>query len=229
MNILVVADVESRSLWDFYTPDKLKGVDLIISCGDLNANYLQFLVTFASCPLLYVHGNHDAGYQKSPPDGCICIEDQVYNYKGLRILGLGGSMRYKPGPYMYTEEEMRRRIRRMRRTLRYTRGFDLLVTHSPAKGYGDMEDIPHRGFECFNTLLTEYEPVYMIHGHVHRTYSAHFERMREHACGTRIINCYETYRLEVAAADYPQMGRTGSRLYDRQTLRAWKKSRKYLD
>ena len=28
MKILAVADEESRSLWDFYTPDKLEGVDL---------------------------------------------------------------------------------------------------------------------------------------------------------------------------------------------------------
>lgn len=228
MKILLLADEESKALWDFYTPDKLDGIDLIISCGDLSPNYLQFLVTFGNCPLLYVHGNHDAGYDRNPPDGCICIDDKVYNFKGLRILGLGGSMRYKPGPYMYTEDEMKKRIRRMKRAIRHTNGFDLLVTHAPAKGYGDMDDIPHRGFECFNTLMEEYEPVYMVHGHVHKTYSAGFLRQREHACGTRIINCYETYLLEIAEADHPQFGKTGSKLYDIQTMHEWKKKRKYL-
>ena len=64
MKILVIADVESKSLWDYYSPDKLEGVDLIISCGDLDPDYLQFLVTMVSCPLLYVRGNHDGIYDK---------------------------------------------------------------------------------------------------------------------------------------------------------------------
>ena len=95
MKILAIADQESRSLWDYYTPDKLEGVDLIISCGDLSPRFLEFLVTLGNVPLLYVRGNHDSAYDKNPPGGCICIENMIYNYKGLRITGIGGSMRYK--------------------------------------------------------------------------------------------------------------------------------------
>ena len=62
MKILAIADVEEKSLWDFYDREKTKGVDLIISCGDLNRHYLDFLVTMTNCPLLYVHGNHDDDY-----------------------------------------------------------------------------------------------------------------------------------------------------------------------
>ena len=64
MKILVIADEESRSLWDYYTPDKLKDIDLILSCGDLKPEYLSFLVTMAHCPLLYIHGNHDGIYER---------------------------------------------------------------------------------------------------------------------------------------------------------------------
>ena len=59
MKILAIADEESRYLWDFYEPGKLKDIDLIISCGDLNPDYLMFLVTLSNVPVLYVHGNHD--------------------------------------------------------------------------------------------------------------------------------------------------------------------------
>ena len=52
MKILAIADQESRSLWDYYTPDKLEGVDLIISCGDLSPRFLEFLVTLGNVPLL---------------------------------------------------------------------------------------------------------------------------------------------------------------------------------
>ena len=214
MKILVIADEESRSLWDYFSPAKLEGIDMIISCGDLKANYLQFLVTFGNCPLLYVRGNHDTGNAMNPSDGCVCIEDKIFNYKGMRIAGLGGSMKYKYSPDMYTEKEMRARVRRLRRKIRFTGGIDILVTHAPAKGYGDMADLPHRGFECFNDLLMKYKPLYMLHGHVHKTYGAGFIRERSHPSGTLIVNAYESCVLNIPDIAYPEYGKTGSKLYD---------------
>ena len=41
-----------------------------------------------SAPLLYVHGNHDVSYRHRPPEECDCIEDSLYIYKRLQILGL---------------------------------------------------------------------------------------------------------------------------------------------
>ena len=67
MKILTIGDVESKYLWDYFEKSKLEGVDLIISCGDLAAEYLSFLATFTSAPVLYVHGNHDERYAKRFP------------------------------------------------------------------------------------------------------------------------------------------------------------------
>ena len=66
MRILTVSDVESRYLYDFFTPGKLEGYDLILACGDLKPAYLEFLVTMAGCPLYYVHGNHDESFPREP-------------------------------------------------------------------------------------------------------------------------------------------------------------------
>lgn len=146
MRILAIADEESKYLWDYFEKSKLEGIDLIISCGDLDPRYLSFLVTLSSVPVLYVHGNHDKKYDQVPPEGCTCIDDQIYVYEGIRILGLGGSMRYKPGPYQYTERQMAQRVRKLRFRLFRKHGFDILVTHAPAYRLNDGRDLPIRDF-----------------------------------------------------------------------------------
>ena len=194
MNILVLADVPSKALWDHFEQSRPEGIDLILSCGDLPAEYLSFLVTFAHCPLLYVHGNHDTRYSRKPPEGCICIDDKIYTHEGVRILGLGGSMRYKEGEWQYSEREMEKRIRKLRLKLWMKKGFDILLTHAPAKGHNDQEDLAHRGFEAFGTLMEKYRPKYMVHGHVHMNYGREIPRESRYK-NTTVINAFERYTI----------------------------------
>ncbi len=190
MRILAIADEESKALWDYFDKSMLEGIDLIISCGDLDPRYLSFLVTFYSGPVLYVHGNHDGKYEQIPPEGCTCIEDKIFVYKGVRILGLGGSMRYKPGPHQYTEGEMKQRVHRLWFQLLKKRGFDILVTHSPAYQLNDGRDLPHQGFKIFRTLMEKYRPKFFLHGHVHLSYGRDHKRYDRYE-DTHIINAYE--------------------------------------
>ena len=213
MKILVVADEENKWLWEYFNPDKVRDIDLILSCGDLDPDYLQFLVTMINSPLLYVRGNHDSKYDRRPPLGCISVDDRIYDYRGLRILGLGGSMRYHGGGDMYTEEEMRKRIRKLQSRMTLMNGFDILLTHAPAKGYGDLEDLPHQGFDCFNMLLEKMQPAYMLHGHVHQEYGT-IQQEHTHPSGTRILNACGHLILEIGQDEYPPPGKTGSFLYD---------------
>lgn len=196
MKLLLVSDKESPYFWDYYQPGRLDEYDLMISCGDLKANYLSFLVTMGHAPLLYVHGNHDLTYDTRPPEGCDCIEDKVVKINGVRILGLGGSTKYSGGPHQYTERQMERRIRRLWFQLKRSKGVDIVVTHSPAEGYGDGEDYAHRGFACFLPLLDKYQPKYLVHGHVHANYGANLPRVHQYG-NTTIINAYERYVLEL--------------------------------
>lgn len=196
MKILFISDEECPALWDFYVPGRLDGIDLIISCGDLRSSYLQFLVTMARCPLLFVAGNHDAHYDREPPSGCDCIDDAIVEYNGVRIMGLGGCRRYHPGKYQYTEQQMRRRIRKLRLPLRRCKGVDIVVTHAPPEGLGDGEDPAHWGFACLRELLEKYHPSYLVHGHVHLRYDASLQRVRDYN-GTTLINAFERYVLEI--------------------------------
>lgn len=201
MKILAVSDEESKGLWDYYQPGKLKEYDLILSCGDLSAEYLSFLVTMARCPLLYVHGNHDGSYASRPPEGCDCIDGQLVVYNGVRILGLGGCRKYHPGPHQYTEQQMRRRIRKLRYQLWRAGGVDIVVTHAPVRGYGDSDDPAHWGFEALRELLDNYHPTYLIHGHVHLRY--HHEQPRTIGYeNTTIVNACERYTLEIPEREH---------------------------
>lgn len=195
MKLLLISDRESPYLWDYYQPGRLDGVDLILSCGDLNSKYLSFLVTMGRAPLFYVHGNHDKTYDRHPPEGCECAEDRIVSFKGLRILGLGGSYLYSGGPHQYTEEQMARRIRRLRFQLWKSGGVDIVLTHAPMRGYGDGEDYAHQGFSSLLHLVDKHRPRYLIHGHVHANYGANLPRVL-HRGETTVINAYERFVLD---------------------------------
>lgn len=192
MKILAIADEESPYLWDYFEKSKLEGIDLIISCGDLDPRYLSFLATFTSAPVLYVHGNHDAIYEKIPPEGCICIDGKVYVHNGVRILGLGGSMRYRDGLHQYSEFDMVLRYVKAWFSIIRHGGFDILVTHAPARHLNDGDDLPHQGFQIFNTLIKKYRPKYFLHGHVHLKYGRKHKRY-DQVDHTIVINAYERY------------------------------------
>lgn len=206
MKILTVSDEECKALWDYYTPGRLKDYDLIISCGDLKAEYLSFLVTMARCPVLYVHGNHDGRYAAAPPEGCDCIEDEVIVFNGIRILGLGGCRRYHPGPHQYSEREMRLRIRKLKGRIQTLGGVDIVVTHAPPLGLGDADDPAHWGFEALRGLLDEYHPRYLVHGHVHLNYGYNVPREITYH-DTTIINATERYVLNIPDVSFPEKDR----------------------
>ena len=196
MKLLLLSDRESPYLWDYYTPGRLSGYDLMLSCGDLDARYLSFLVTMGRARLLYVHGNHDTSYGRLPPEGCECVEDRLVVVNGLRILGLGGSLMYNGGPHQYTEAQMRRRVWRAGWAIRRAGGVDIVLTHAPPRGCGDLEDLAHRGFEAFYPLLEKYRPAYLIHGHIHMNYSRLLPRV-QNIGPTKVVNAWERYVLEI--------------------------------
>lgn len=200
MNILVLADQESKYLYDYYEPGRLKDIDLIISCGDLRPEYLTFFVSLCNTPLLYVKGNHDTKYDENPPDGCICIDGDIYVHNGVRIMGLGGCMEYIPkSPNQYTEEKMTLRVIGMCFKILRHRGFDILVTHAPAYHVNDLEHLPHRGFKIFRTLMEKFKPKYFIHGHVHSNYSRNFKRIDTYH-ETTVVNAYDYYIIQYPPA-----------------------------
>lgn len=195
MKILALSDEKVKKFYDYYQPGCLDEYDLIITCGDLSRTYLEFFVTMAKCPVFYVHGNHDDRFETDPPEGCECIDGKLVVYEGVRILGLGGSHRYKDGIHMYTEWQMRQRVLKLLPSIWFHKGFDILVAHAPARHHNDFDTITHRGFECFCKLIEKYQPKYFLHGHIHRNYGMRIpQRSKLH--NTEVINAFEYCEFE---------------------------------
>ena len=149
MKILLISDTEEKFLWENWTKataDMLADVELVLSAGDLNHSYLEFIVTMLNVPLVYVRGNHDGSYDEEPPEGCEDAEGKVVEVEcgtgssrqKIRILGLGGSMRYRDDAAdMSTENEMRARVRDAERLIRKRRLAGSIKSFiSPAAGSG---------------------------------------------------------------------------------------------
>ena len=202
MRVLAISDVIVESLYSSALREIARGVDCIISCGDLPSAYLEYIVSVLDKPLYYVMGNHGArGGQRTYPEGCINLDGRTVNHDGILLAGLEGSMRYNDAPhFQYTENEMRAKQLRLEpklwaNRLRYGRFLDVLVTHSPPYGIHDGGDPAHHGFKSFLDFIDRYHPEYLLHGHVHLYDNrAVRQSVRGH---TLIINTYGYKLLEL--------------------------------
>ncbi|SFB51537.1 Predicted phosphoesterase [Amycolatopsis marina] len=211
---LVVADEVEERLWT----DAVRSlsVDLVLGAGDLPFDYLEYLAAALDRPLVFVPGNHDpdltgftrygglsmrSGFpERWPgPEGGINADGRVVDVAGVRIAGLGGSVRYNEGPNQWTQGQQSRRARRLewaaaRRRRRDGRDVDVLLTHSPPRGVGDREDPPHHGFDCLHRTVQRISPAWLLHGHIH----PYGESLPEHRLGgTRVRNVVGYHVMEL--------------------------------
>lgn len=207
MRILTISDVPVGQLQVTEIPERFRNVDLILSCGDLPFDYMEYVVSRLNKPMYYVFGNHaqrnvllSSGKRKNKPEGSVNIHRQVINYDGLLIGGLEGSLRYNTGPHQYTQRQMAWMVRKMGlrlwwNRLRYGRSIDILITHAPPQGIHDQPDRPHQGFSAFLYFMERYRPSYLIHGHTH-LYQRNRNRTTRYE-DTLVVNTYGYHILEV--------------------------------
>jgi len=172
VKILCVRDTEMPQLHNAVNLRRqYHDVEMIISCGDMSPNYLDFISSIIGAPLYYVRGNHDEIYDKEPPGG-IDLHGQVVQYGGLTMAGLEGCIRYNRGQIQYSQAQMHGKVLGMAPAVFWNRWarqrrIDLFVTHSPARDIHDGKDVAHRGFAGFLNFMKWFRPRYMLHGHVH--------------------------------------------------------------
>jgi hypothetical protein len=214
VNVLAVTDQIDQRIYSPTLRQRMPDVDLVISCGDLPARYLEFLADALDRPVYYVLGNHaeelTRGGEKGKryyPLGCIDLGGKVVRdpATGLIFAGIPGSPKYNDyEPVQFTEFQVMRMMWRMAPRLllyklRHGRALDVLVTHAPPRDINDRPDVAHRGFKAIRRFLQKYRPRYHLHGHVHL-----YDRSKPHTADfaeTHIINVYPFQKLELEFPD----------------------------
>jgi uncharacterized protein len=172
VKILAVSDVELPQMLNAdFLRKTYADVNLLVSCGDMQAGYLDFIGTVLNLPLFFVRGNHDTRHETPNPGGDD-LHMRFRSFGGVSFAGLEGSIRYNRGAVQYTEGDMLLNVLRLLPRLLVMRslrghGVDVLVAHSPPRDIHDIpDDFAHRGFKAFRYLIYWGRPRYFIHGHV---------------------------------------------------------------
>lgn len=220
LNVLSLSDKVLDIIYTASIIDRHKDINIILGCGDLPYYYLEFVQDALNAPLFFVRGNHghivehgESG-PKTAPLGGVDLHRKIVNHQGLILVGMEGSVRYKPGEFMYTQFDMWLNIiglipKLILNRIFYGRFLDVFVTHSPPWGIHDQDDWVHQGFKAFRWFLTVFKPAYHFHGHIHLYYGDEVTETR--FLNTQVINTYgykETYldlgkRSPAAASKLP--------------------------
>jgi Icc-related predicted phosphoesterase len=178
MRILSLSDKQVDMIYSSQVRERFGDVDLILGCGDLAYYYLEYVISMLDVPLFYVRGNHSnlveytAVGPKTCPDGGVNLHRKVVNHKGMILAGVEGSLRYRNGPFQYSQTEMWLHVLRIaptliRQKLTHQRYLDIFISHAPPWGIHDQPDLPHQGIKAFRWLIETFQPRYHFHGHIH--------------------------------------------------------------
>ena len=218
---LAVSDQIDQRIYSASVRQRMADVEIVFSCGDLPARYLEFLADALDKPVYYVLGNHaeeltrqgEQG-QRYLPAGCTDLGGKVLRdpATGLILAGIPGSPKYcEDEPEQYSEWQIFAMMIDMAPRLlwnrwRHGRALDVLITHSPPRDVGDRPDKPHRGFLALRRFLRWFRPRYQLHGHVHL-----YDRSQSHVrrfAATEVVNVYpyQVVDLERLAPPVPEVG-----------------------
>ena len=187
MKVIVIGDIHG----DYPKLDNIlnkTNADLYLQVGDLagSKNFEEWYYEPKSKPLLFIAGNHEAWdilepYNDTPLNQIIEIEQNLwylplghyYDYKGLRIGGLGGN--HAPSRYNYTRDRLggdRRRHYTIHdvEKLKKAEHLDILLTHEAPHPFFRNPFIPgseNMGKKEITNLVHLLKPRYHFFGHHH--------------------------------------------------------------
>lgn len=219
--VLCVSDEVDLLVYSSAIRERFGDIDLILSAGDLPAEYLGFIAGMLNRPIISVAGNHDAP-DRSPSGGAIYhlqmgseanpgelnlpgrLSFSIRREAGLSILGLPGCKWYNGGNNQYTDSWMTWKLLRMLprllfRRLVHGKSVDIVLAHAPPKGIQDASDPCHQGFAAYRWLIRLCRPTWFVHGHVH-LYDAQLRRS-ERVDDTQVINVFGHQVISIEVED----------------------------
>lgn len=206
MKVLSLSDIVLESVYSSQVKTRFADVGLILGCGDLPYYYLEYAVSKLNVPLYFVRGNHanlvehTSTGPRTGPRGGTDLHLRVVDHHGLIMAGVEGSLRYKKGPFQYSQSEMWRNVlllvpSLLRNKAVYGRYLDIFISHAPPWGIHDKQDLPHQGIKAFRWLLEKFRPRYHFHGHIHMY--RQYEQTETEFKSTTVINTYGFVETEV--------------------------------
>jgi hypothetical protein len=209
MQILAISDKVMELLYNAQAKERFGNVDIVLSCGDLPYFYIEYIVCNLDKPTYFVRGNHASkqelgeGNVSTGPEGATDLHRRTIRHsRDLLLSGIEGSLRYRPGPFQYSQSEMWLHVFRLLpglfiNRIFYGRYLDVLVTHAPPWGIHDEEDLPHQGVKAFLWLDRVFQPAYHLHGHTHLHHQ--IRRQETQLDKTRIVNVYGYQEIQLPA------------------------------
>ena len=114
VKILSISDKVIDALQSSEAVSRFKDIDIILACGDLPYYYVENVFEAIGVPTFFVRGNHASVLEygvkgpRSSPDGAIDLHQRVININNVLLAGFEGSVRYRTGPFMYTQTSSER-------------------------------------------------------------------------------------------------------------------------
>jgi len=155
IRIFAFSDIHSPDSFQMSELDS-KDFDLVLTLGDIPRDTLGYILFMSKRIESYgILGNHD-------PKEIIALNNihcRVVEFKGIKIGGFSGSLKYRDEPNQYTEKEVAKKIQRMPYV-------DIFISHSPPYSVSDQNDPVHCGFKAFDDYIEQKRPKYWLHGHL---------------------------------------------------------------
>lgn len=179
MKVLHYSDIGDKRFLDLYRES-----DVLVTTGDLHLGDFSGLEIYEpKIPSFGVYGNHDDGCNYLEQNNIIDVHNTVVEFKGLKIGGLRGCLKYNNREMQYTEEE----AALFADTFPYV---DILILHAAPYGLlDDPSDIVHIGSKSIRRYVDEKKPQFVFCGHQYSNEDMQYNSTKLfRSYGARIIN-----------------------------------------
>lgn len=191
IKILIIADTHGTLNEEKFKEflDVNKDYDVCVMVGDHYDRDINIILNYIDKNKLYgILGNHDYNYLENY--NIRNISGRVINIKGLKILGMEGSFRYKPVKFpSFSQEESI--------TFFQDKEFvDILISHDTKFDLSKCNRDPaHQGLIGITNYLYEKRVPVHIHGHIHENYDNKLlnDTIEYSVFGYKIINIKKTF------------------------------------